>query len=158
MANTQLSPIKEIDGMKFQVDMLDLDTACEVFAYAVQFMGPALLNVVAKAAGGKSLGDVDSTVALGEVSKALEGLTPDKLKYFRDAFATCSRLEFNGKWTPLKPMMATVLRGRVGTMLKWMGFAFQVNFNDFLGDALTTLRRPATPQSPEASASESPAE
>lgn len=144
--------VKEIDGTSFAVEMLDVKTARAVLVRAARALGPAL-GELGKAAGSKGVLDVGTSIAAGALGKLTENLSEADLEFFCEAFRRKSRVHVEGGWIPLQDLVFT---GRMGTMFKWLAFAFEVNFSDFLAGALAMSRRPSEPQANAASPSPSP--
>lgn len=148
---------KKIDGVHLRVDMLELEEAEECFVRAVKALGPALgeLAKAAIAAKTSSVLDVDVAVAGGAFAQLAANLTKEDLTYFRKVFADVTYHEAApGKWIKFVPEV--VLKGKFGVLLKWLRFALEVNFADFLSGVSATSGRPSSDQASVESPSESP--
>ena len=151
-------PERKIDDFKFRVDMLDLETAEEVFVRVARGVGPSIEELAKAAAQAKSIADVDVGKAASALSKFLGCLNKEDIKFLREAFAHVSAVQLPGTqaWVPLGSITDTIFRGKLWLMTRWLQFAFAVNFADFLkGVRATGLLSPTPPESSQ-SPSESP--
>lgn len=142
---------RELDGLMFRVGMLPSKTARAVLVRAARILGPAL-GELGKGATGKGVLDVGTTIAAGALSKLTEQLGEDDLEYFVEAFKRCTSVQWGAAWVPL---LEEMFAGRPMLCMKWLAFAFETNFADFLAVALATSSRQSTAASA-ASPSESP--
>lgn len=148
----QIQPkTREIDGLMFRVDMLPSKTARAVLVRAARILGPAL-GELGKGVGGKGVLDVGATIAAGAFSKLTEQLSEEDLEFFVEAFRPRTQVQWGAAWVPLLEQM---FQGRPMLCVKWLAFAFETNFSDFLAGALAMSSRPSA-QPNAASPSESP--
>lgn len=131
---------REIDGRWFEVAPLDLRTARTVLLRLMKLAGPAMTEF---AKNGQGVVGVMSGAA-----QLIELLEPADLEYFCDAFQKVSKTKIeSGAWIPLAE---SVFGNNVATQMKWLVFAVEANYAEYLkGEVATFLRRfQATAESP----------
>lgn len=118
----------------YRVTQLTALKARALFARLVRFVGPAAATVVG--AGRKvSLGELGSI--LGDLS---ERVTDDELGWFCDRLGECSYIVGDGGRTQQleRAIIDIHFAGALLDMFKWMAFALEVNFADFLSELKRT--------------------
>jgi hypothetical protein len=127
-------------GKRLRVTQLGFEDGMDLLVLLGKTLGPsigAMLAGVEKKAGAENLGDAN--VSLPAVANGLADLasrlnTAD-LKHVVSALARSTRINRDGsgeKWPQLEPEVD--LAGDYAFMFRWLGFALEVNFGDFLGE------------------------
>jgi hypothetical protein len=147
---------KDIDGRSYQVTMLDEKTARRVWLRLMQKLGPSVAELAKglTSANVKSVLDLDTSIFAGALARLLREMSEDDLEFFVEKMRSC---------TKVKPEQANVyvdlydgaFQGRLTTMFKWLVFALEVNYADFLSELRSMLPR-ISPSDPAAPKSESP--
>lgn len=107
---------RTIDGFAYKVTQLTARTGNKV--------GMRLTKTLAGAAGAK---DVES--ALGGI---IAKLSEEDLEFICDTLARQTQVQLEpGKWPMLSDVFDIHFAGRYLEMLKWLGFALEVNFGAF---------------------------
>lgn len=124
-----------------------------LFTRLVRFLGPAAAGALGSRRG---LGALDKGALMSDLATRV---TDEELGYFCDVLGECTEIiGASGKAERLDRELFDVhFAGRMLDMFKWLQFALEVNFADFLSvlrripDASSTA--PAMPQSPSPPAS-----
>lgn len=131
---------REIDGRVYEVAPLDLRTSRVVLLRLMKLAGPTLTEFAKNGQG-----------VLGVMSGASQFFTllqPEDLDYFCETFQKVTRMKLPaGAWVPL---VESAFGNDVTTQLKWLVFAVEVNYAEYLkGEVATFFRRfQATAESP----------
>lgn len=123
-----------------------------VLAEAVSAPGAAAkLSEMLKAKAKVSVLDADISVLLPALGSGLKELAlrldEGDLEVLCEIFAEVTEIEREGKRLPLtKERQETHFMGKTSHMLRWLSFAVEVNFGDFLGESLAASlgQTPAT--------------
>lgn len=140
---------KDIDGLSFSVTKLPPMKSLRMLNRLRRCVGPALGKMLG-AVGGKGLGDMD----VSRIGEALEALNlPDQeLEDITRELLAATFVTVDGKTGQLLPQMDMVLLGKVGTLMKVLGFALVVNYGSFWQDLRALAPARATGPSPSPSA------
>ncbi len=133
-----VSRTKEIDGHTYEVYFLPPRAANRVFLRTVKTAVPGLTHML------DSMGDVasvlDAHIAEAGVGPAIRDLVDrldeDVLWETVEAMAGVTTVQGEGK---LPSLLSTHFAGRLGSMYKWLAFAYEVNFQDFFDALAPTL-------------------
>lgn len=134
---------REIDGTTFEVSQLDVKVSRAVFVRLGRVLGPALAEF-GKVGDVKSLLDVDHSVAFGAISKLLMNASEEDLEFFCQTFMKKSKF-IPPEGTGLIGLVDLAFTGRLLTMFKWLAFAIEVNYSDFL-DVFKNMTPPTSPK------------
>ena len=116
---------REIDGLVYDVTQLGGIDARNVLLRLMKSLGPSL-----GALADSPLSAVFEKLALSEAD----------LGYFCEKFGSCSFVHLeDGKLPMLDKVFDDHFAGRTGAMVKWLVFAVEVNFSDFLDGAKARL-------------------
>lgn len=127
---------KEIDGRVYEVSPLDLRTSRVVLLRLMKLAGPALTEFAKNGQG--VLG------VMSGASQLFSLLQPEDLDYFCDAFQRVTKMKLpTGSWVPL---VESAFGNDVGTQIKWLLFAVEVNYAKYLKGEVATLLRRFQPQ------------
>lgn len=126
----RLEEEREIDGILYEVRMLDPDTAIDVLLDVVSMVGPSLAALFD---GG------DQTPSDHFMQGAIQALVTNadkaKVKATIKALASVSAYAESGDQHKRVPLTEAGYRlhfkGRFGTLIKWLAFALEVQFRDF---------------------------
>lgn len=144
---------RQIGEHKYRVTQLPGLKARELFTRIVRLIGPAAAAAVGS---GRGLSRFD----LGELFGSLTSrITDDELGHFCTVLGECTELlGSNGAATKLDTTLQDVhFAGELLNMFKWLQFALEVNFADFLSvwrrtqAAESTAQTSAASRSPQAS-------
>lgn len=138
-----MHPVRDIDGVRFRVRMLECEDAEDCLFDIFRMLGPTLAEMLGKAEG-KGMPGLQSLLekevnwqlgvrVLGELSSSL-----DKQTYH----AVCERLiavsevslDGGKTWPALKTVQSETFRGKIMLKWRWLAFALEVNFSGFFGD------------------------
>lgn len=124
---------RTIGAHTYRVTQLTALKARALFARLVRFIGPAAATALG---GGRKLSQLDLGSLLSDLT---ERVTDEELGYFCDVLGSCSELVgTNGKTVALdREILDVHFAGALLDMFKWLAFALEVNFADFL----TELKR-----------------
>jgi hypothetical protein len=142
---------KTIDGDTYRVMLLDPFVATDMLADLGEVLGPSL------AALASSLGGEDQIKAIvdGTGSEALSfGVTLERAvtEFFKRFSKAKQREVINtlakvttvvkgvGEEPSLERVFAVHFRGRIGALYQWLGFALQVQFQDFFSSLAPGIR------------------
>lgn len=138
-----MSETREIDGLVIEVGQLQLKDARAALVRLTRAAAPALQEFTRD--GVRKLGDVDHAVVIASLGKLAETLSEADLDFFCDKFGSVSKVQIGPNMVVMTPQIAnTVFGGKLLTMFKWLAFAAEVNFADFLAG----LRAASPPKSP----------
>lgn len=121
---------KTIDGITFEVTLLPGTKAMEALVRISRVLGPAMAVLADRP--GSSLADLPLA---GMVSRGLETLSFEDLTWLSDLFGERTRFSRDGgkKWPFLsEPNRDELFAGRTTLWLKWLWFALECNYADFL--------------------------
>jgi hypothetical protein len=114
---------KAINGVNFKVTQLGFEDGVELLTALGNIVGPALAN--------KDFNSDNPTAILGQI---LAKADARQIKGIIQKLAQSTRIEREpGKWPILEPEVD--LAGNYDLTFKWLGFALEVNYGDFLGEA-----------------------
>lgn len=133
---------RSIDGMTFGVTQLPAIRGLRLFNRLGRVLAPAL----ARAAGSQAGGEVDLGGLAGALDLLFSKLSDDELEGITRELLWNATVE--GR--PLLQEMDATLGGKVGTLLKLVGFAVEVNYGGFfaaLRGLVPALVRKAAPRS-----------
>ena len=120
---------KTIDGLRFAVTQLPAMKAFRTLNRIGRALGPALAKGLGALKG--KLGDASVEALGGAATELFARLSDDELEALtRELLTFCT---VDGK--PLMPQFDLVMQGRMGTLLKLLRFAFEVNYGDFFAGA-----------------------
>jgi hypothetical protein len=122
---------RTIDELEFEVSQLPVKDARAMLVRLTRVIGPALTEFAKD--GATSLGDIDHTTVAGAFGKLATTLTEEDLEYLCAKFGTVSKVRVGNLMLPVDKAGDTVFSGRLTTMFKWLWFAVEVNYSDFLG-------------------------
>lgn len=129
-----LTEDKQIGEHTFRVTQLTGIEGRKLFARLVRFVGPAIAGAVSSGRL-KSLLDINLDVGslMGQLA---DKFTDDELDFFCKKLGACTELVGdNGKTTKLDLNIQDVIfAGHLFDMFKWMAFALEVQFSDFLSE------------------------
>lgn len=127
-----------IEGTKFKVTQIGFEDGIELMTMLYKSLGPSIGAMLAglDKKPGEDLGSTN--VSMGAVSNALgelaKRLNAADLKHVVHTLAKATLIEREpGKWPTLEPEVD--LAGDYGLMFKWLAFALEVNYGNFLGGA-----------------------
>lgn len=140
---------RRIGDHTYRVTQLTALKARALFARLVRFIGPAAATAIG-AGQLPSMGDLGGM--LGELT---ERVSDDELGWFAARLGECSYLVGdNGKVLQLEPSVVDLhFAGALLDMFKWMAFALEVNFADFLSVLKRTQAAASTAPANQASRS-----
>lgn len=127
---------REIDGVTYRVGPLTAAVGRKLLVELKSLLGPTLAEIV-RGAGSldlseKSLLDMDLGPVANAIAAFAEDVTPEKYEYIVTTLASQSQYsEDGGKFIPFK-MNTEHFRGRYLSEIKWLAFALEVNYSDFL--------------------------
>lgn len=123
---------RQIGDRTFRVLQLPALKARALFARLVQFLGPAVAGAVSSG-NMSALLNMDVGALVGTLS---EKFTEEELSYFGKVLGGCTQLVGdNGNTAVLdEKLQDVVFAGNILQMFKWMGFALEVQFSDFLSE------------------------
>lgn len=124
---------KEIDGMKFTVQMMPVKRAIKMLHKLARAGLPAMLKAVGESKlEGESLGLADLDLSnLGEAAAMLfEKFSDADLDHCMSELLETAVVEAEGKTTPVLKALDTVITNPL-TMFKAMAFALEVNYGNF---------------------------
>lgn len=114
-----------IDGVKFQIGMLDAVTGSRLAVRLQNTLGTALRGVR----------DADGGAVIQLAGGVLEHVTPELLSELVDTFGAQCRVETEpGKMPVVKDVFAQFFAGRYLLMYRWLYECLRVNFADFLSE------------------------
>lgn len=133
---------KTIDGYIYQVNQLSAPVGRRLFFELKALIGPSvaeLLKGVGDAKSGKLM-DMDMGWVASAVAAISEDVTPGVYQGTYETLASQTMFgeEGTGKFVPLEKNQEH-FKGRFMSEFKWMAFALEVNYSDFLG-ALEALK------------------
>lgn len=121
----------QIDGHTFEIPVLDALVGRRLVVKLMNALAPALAQAT------KQDGKEAQGAAL--IGTALEGLTPELLGEFCDAFGSQSRVDVgDGKRPLVKDVFSSLFAGKYSLMFKWLFECCRANFADFLADGALT--------------------
>jgi hypothetical protein len=131
---------RTIDGMRFTVGQLPAMRAMKLLNRITRIAAPAVARAAAALKSGQDLASMDLGSLGGAVESLFLKLPDDELEGItRELFSTVLyHNEANGQAAPLMEVFDAVMMGRMPTVLKLLGFAFEVNYGNFF-DALRGL-------------------
>lgn len=144
---------RRIGDHTYRVTQLTALKARALFARLVRFVGPAAATAIG--AGMK----INMSQLGSLLSELTERVSDDELGWFAARLGECSYLVGdNGKALQLEPSVVDMhFAGSLLDMFKWMAFALEVNFADFLSELKRTQAVasmvPGNPESKSPSAS-----
>lgn len=120
---------REIDGLRFTVQMLPAMRATRLWHRILKGAAPAFL----KAAGSAKSGLADADVsALADAAQLLfNNFSESDFEGILRELLETTLVEKDGKQFPLMPVFDDLMRGRTVTLLKLVRFALEVNYSDF---------------------------
>jgi len=114
---------KTINGISFKVTQLGFEDGVELLTTLGNIVGPALAN--------KDFSGDNPISMLGQI---LAKADATQLKGIIQKLAQSTRIEREpNKWPILEPEVD--LAGNYDLTFKWLGFALEANYGDFLGEA-----------------------
>lgn len=128
---------KEINGTRYRVSQLPFREGRallqRLFRIFAPVLGQSLKGLDSKDAANLSLGEIKLS-ALGDgLSILAETLTGSDFDSTCDLLAAHTQVNLNGtSWVSLKDVMDIHFAGKYLHMMKWLTFALEVNFSDFL--------------------------
>ena len=131
MAKT--TQIKTIDSIEYSIDQLGGMKGLRLFNRLLRLCAPALGSIGKALADRKSLADMDLDSVGKAVSAMLVSLTDDDLESLtRELLGSCT-FDREGKRIELMSpgVFDLEMRGKVGTILKLLSFALEVNYGNF---------------------------
>lgn len=139
-----LTEEREIDGVHFRVRQANLKEARAALVVITRSVG-GLLSGLLKATTAEKLADLDTSALAGAVASFTEHLSDQDIEfltkiYSKDCLAAVESKEDGAPaWVPLgnETVQATVFGGRLLLLFKWLWFAIEVNYADFLAVART---------------------
>jgi len=144
---------RTIGDVTYRVTQLTALKGRALFARLIRFVGPSVAAAVGSG-NVKSLLDMDVGGILEQFSSRV---TDEELGYFCDVLGSCTEIVGdNGATQALNKSVFDIhFAGRLLDMFKWMGFALEVNFADFLsvlkriqGERSTAPASPVSPSQP----------
>jgi hypothetical protein len=116
-----------IDGMTFRVTQLPAMRGVKMLNRLVRILGPAAGRAFAGADPSAGLGGLDVGALGGAVAALTERLSDDELESIIRTLLETATVDN----TPLLPVFDLKLQGRMGSLLKLLGFALEVNYSNF---------------------------
>lgn len=135
-----------IGGVQYTITPLPADESSRMLLRILKVVGPALdsleieVDDVKKAGAKLKLGKI-----LASVSRSLD---EKDLDYFRDKFASSTRVELGQGPTLLKSVLSHHFAGDLGPMFEWIQKSLEVNFGGFFTDLRAKLANISAPASP----------
>lgn len=140
---------REIDGRTYEVTQLDERTARATFLRLGKLLGPSLAELSKGLATG-NLGDLTIESVASALARLLYGASEEDLEYFCAVMRKTTKVQvLPGQG--FAQLSEGMFRGQLFSLFKWLVFAFEVNYTDFL-DGLRTL----TPAPKSAETNETP--
>lgn len=122
---------RQIGEHTYRVTQLTTLKARALFARLVQFLGPGVATAI-------SSGNVSSILNMdigALVGSLADKFTDNELAYFCTQLGSCSEIVVDGKTQTLTNAIIDVhFAGHLLDMFKWMAFALEVQFSDFLSE------------------------
>ncbi len=120
---------KSISGVDYSVTTLGATEGRKVYVQLMKALAPGL-----KAGHAEDF-----------LSNVLTELDEDVVAAMSDRFARTTTVQIGDRAPYLKDIFDLHFAGKYGDMTKWLLFCLEVNFGDFLGDALAQLNGIDTP-------------
>lgn len=137
---------KTIDGIQFRITPLGFNEGRRGFVRLSKLLGPAL-------GAAASAGTKDPEGLAGALERALGGLTDEDLEWFADVMGKATQFSDDGsRWPWLtKDNREALFSGRLMLFFRWLVFALEVNYSDFLDWLKSEIGdgAPAGPASPD---------
>jgi len=128
---------RTIDDIEFEVEQLNIKDARACLVRLSHVLGPALTELAKSNA--KDVLDVDTGVVASALGRLMTTMSEEDLEYFCGAFGKKSKVKVGELWLSVDKAGDSIFRGRLALMFKWLSFAAEVNYSDFLG-VLTSMR------------------
>ena len=110
-----------LSGKRLRVTQLGFEDSLDLMVVLTKALGPSLGALA-----------TDSTQIAPALSEFAKQLSASDFKYVVNTLAKSTRINRESdKWPVLEPEVD--LAGEMGFLFKWLGFALEVNFGDFLG-------------------------
>ncbi len=122
---------RTIDDLDFEVSQLPVKDARAVLVRLTRVIGPALAAFAKD--GAKSLGDIDHMTVANALSTLASSMSEEDLEYLCEKFGKVSKVKVGELMLPVDKAGDAVFSGRLTVMFKWIWFAIEVNYSDFLG-------------------------
>jgi hypothetical protein len=145
------SDTRTIGEHTYRVTQLTALKSRALFVRLVKLLGPAVVTVIGSGV------NVNRAQLGGLLSELFTRLSDDELAYFCNVLGACTEVLGPGGAVVIdSPAMIDVhFAGRLLDMFKWLRFALEVQFSDFLSAAKATLAAGSTAQGTAPSASPS---
>lgn len=120
---------QDIDGTVFAVTQLPAMRSMRLMHRLAKAVGPAML----KAVGGKavSLKELDLASVGDAAQMVFETFSENDFEALIRELLEGATVDHEGRTIPLMPVFDLVLAGKVGTILKLLKFALEVNYGSF---------------------------
>lgn len=139
------SKTRAIGGAKFKVTCLPGTKGRKMLVHLLKLGGPTIAKAL-KALQGSNVDSMEqfleSTIGVGSLADALmefsTRITEDEFEYIVQSFAEYSEVctdVANDAWLPMDKQLELYFAGKHLLVLKWLAFALEVNYSDFLGGA-----------------------
>ena len=125
---------KTIDGVAYKVSMLQAPEGRKLLLELKTILGPALAELMRGAKGeGESILDMDMGHVSGAIQALSEDISPEKYEQICKLMASKTQFSMDG-WTSRLHLNDDVnhFQGRYLAEMKWLAFALEVNYSDFL--------------------------
>ncbi len=134
------SRTEEIDGVTFTVQQMPAKRALLMLHKITKAIAPAL----GKSLEGASLGDFKladlELKNLGDAAQLLfQNFSESDLEQLNSQLLETATVVHEGKELPLMRVFDEVMAGKIGTVLKLLKLALEVNYGDFTGALLATV-------------------
>lgn len=131
------SKTAEIDGYVFTVQQLPAMRSMKLMHKLAKAVGPAML----KALGSEFLNKMNlGVMQVGALSEGMqllfEAFSETDLEQLVKTLFETAKLECEGQTFPMMAVFDEKLAGRLGTIMKAVKFALEVNYSDFFGGLL----------------------
>lgn len=132
---------KDIDGLTFTVSPLPAMRSVKLMHKLAKAIGPALLKSLSGAGGTGPL--LEKSINLSEAADGIQILfdrfSADDLESLcKELFETSTVRDEQGTF-PVMRVFDRVFATRMGTLIKALKFALEVNYQDFFGDLLALV-------------------
>lgn len=128
---------KEIDGTVFTVTQLPAMRGIKLMHKLARALGPAVIKA---ATGGNKIGDQDIAGFGDAAQAAFDRFSAEDLDgLIKELFET-GTMSLDGNTVPIMPVFNDALAGKLVTVIKAVQFALEVNYSDFLGAFLASVR------------------
>ena len=123
---------KVIDGIEFTIDQLPAMRALRLLNKLARLASPALGAIGAAFSQSKSVANMDLDALGRGASALLSSLSDDEMEAITRELLGSAIMRSGGKNVELLAVFDLEFRGKMGTVLKLLGFALEVNYGNFI--------------------------